>query len=104
LTNDSGFLTSRGYWADVAVSSSSNKTTTPTFATATATTQVITPKVHNNGRLTLNATNTGLDLKWNDDNTKSVILNGTAFKPFDDANNKLTLGSIDAKWSHIYAA
>ena len=44
----------------------------------------------------------GLDLKFNNDNTKSVILNGTAFKPFDNANNKLTLGSTTAKWSTIY--
>jgi hypothetical protein len=97
-------VVSNYYWANVPISATSNDATTPTFAIATATTQITTPKVHSNGRLTLNATNTGLDLKWNNDNTKSVILNGTAFKPFDNANNKLTLGSVDAKWSHIYAA
>ena len=55
-----------------------------------------------NGRLTLNATATAVDLKFNNDNTKSVILNGTAFKPFDDATHKLTLGSSSAVWERIY--
>lgn len=55
-----------------------------------------------NGRLTLNAVNTALDLKFNNDDTKSVILNGTAFKPFDSASHKLTLGSSSAVWERIY--
>ena len=55
-----------------------------------------------NGRLTLNATATAVDLKFNNDNTKSVILNGSAFKPFDDATHKLTLGSSSAVWERIY--
>lgn len=91
------------YWANVKISSSSNSETTPTFKTATATTSVTTPLVNSTGRLTLNATNTGLDLKFGNDNTKSVILNSTAFKPFDSANNKLTLGSDSARWSNVYS-
>lgn len=91
------------YWADIKVSSSSSTKTTPTFKTATATVSVTTPLVNSTGRLTLNATNTGLDLKFGNDETKSVILNGTAFKPFDLANNKLTLGSSSARWSDVYS-
>lgn len=91
------------YWANVKISSSSSTTTTPTFAIATATTSVTTPLVSSTGRLTLNTTNTALDLKFNNDDTKSVILNGTEFKPFDAANNKLTLGSASARWSNIYS-
>ena len=90
------------YWANIKVSSSSSTTTTPTFATATATTSVTTPLVSSTGRLTLNATNTALDLKFNNDNTKSVILNGTQFKPFDVANGKLDLGSTSARWKVVY--
>ena len=55
-----------------------------------------------NGRLTLNAPTTALDLKFAGDDTKSVILNGTAFKPFDAATHKLTLGSSSAVWERIY--
>lgn len=91
------------YWANVKISSTSSTATTPIFATATATTSVTTPLVSSTGRLTLNATNTALDLKFNKDDTKSVILNGSAFKPFDAANNKLTLGSTTARWSNVYS-
>lgn len=90
------------YWADVKISSTSSTTTKPTFATATATISVTTPLVSSTGRLTLNATSTALDLKFNNDNTKSVILNGTEFKPYDDANGKLDLGASDARWKVIY--
>lgn len=91
------------YWADIKISSSSNAATTPTFATATVTTQVNTPKVHSTGRLTLNATSTALDLKFNNDNTKSVILNGTQFKPYDTASGNLDLGSSAARWKGLYS-
>ena len=91
------------YWADIKVSSSSSTKTTPTFKTATATVSVTTPLVNSTGRLTLNATNTGLDLKFGNDDTKSVILNGTAFKPFDDATGKLSLGTSNARWNALYS-
>lgn len=90
------------YWANVKISSTSSTTTKPTFATVTATTSITTPLVSSTGRLTLNATSTALDLKFNNDNTKSVILNGTEFKPYDDANGKLDLGASDARWKVIY--
>ncbi len=56
-----------------------------------------------NGRLTLNGAATGLDLKFGNTDSKSVILNGTAFKPFDAATNNLTLGSASAVWSNVYS-
>ena len=91
------------YWANIKISGASSTSTSPTFAIATATTSVSTPLLSSPGRLTLNATNTGVDLKFNNDDTKSVILNGNAFKPFDNANNKLTLGSSSARWSNVYS-
>jgi hypothetical protein len=91
------------YWANVKISSASSTSTSPTFATATATTSVTTPLLSSTGRLTLNATHTGVDLTFKNDDTKSVILNGDAFKPFDNANNKLTLGSNSARWSNVYS-
>lgn len=99
--NYKGFI-EQMYWANVSVSSTSSTTTSPTFAIATVTTQVTTPKVHSSGRLTLNATGKGLDLKVNNDDTKSVILNGIAFKPFDAANGNLDLGASNARWKVIY--
>lgn len=90
------------YWANIKVSSTSSTTTTPTFGTATATTSVITPLVHSVSTLILNSNNY-IYFKYNNDDTKSVILNSTAFKPFDAANNKLTLGSASARWSNIYS-
>ena len=96
------FVSTDYYWANVKVSTSSNAATTPTFATATATTSVITPLVSSTGRLTLNATNTALDLLFNNDETKSVVLNGSEFKPFNEANGKLDLGSTSARWKTIY--
>jgi hypothetical protein len=59
--------------------------------------------VSSTGRLTLNATSTGLDLKFNNDTAKSVILNGTAFKPFDAANGNLNLGTSNSRWKGLYA-
>ena len=102
LTNDSGFLTSRGYWADVAVSSTSSKTTTPTFSTATATTSVTTPLVTTSGVLSLNGT-TGVYLKYNNSDNSSLVLSNTHFKPFDTSNNKLSLGYTSARWSNVYS-
>ena len=92
-----------GYWANLPVQATADSGTKPTFAEATVTTQVTTPRVRSTGRLTLNATSTGLDLKFNNDAAKSVILNGTAFKPFDAANGNLDLGASDARWKGLYA-
>lgn len=92
-----------GYWANLAVQATADSGTKPTFAEATVTTQVTTPKVRSTGRLTLNATSTALDLKFANDDTKSVILNGTEFKPFDSANGNLDLGASDARWKGLFA-
>lgn len=90
------------YWANIKVSSSSSTTTTPTFATATATTSVTTPLVTTGGVLTLNG-KTGVYLKYNNDGTKSIVLNDVEFKPFDTANGKLDLGASDARWKGLYS-
>ena len=55
-----------------------------------------------NGILTLDGTS-GVHMKYNNSNTQAVVLNATAFKPFDAANGKLTLGSTSARWSNLYA-
>jgi len=55
-----------------------------------------------NGALTLHST-ANIALKANDDDTKSVILNASAFKPYDAATTKLTLGSATARWATLYA-
>ena len=92
-----------GYWANLPVQATADSGTKPTFAEATVTTQVTTPRVRSTGRLTLNAASTALDLKFANDDTKSVILNGTEFKPFDSANGNLDLGASDARWKGLYA-
>lgn len=56
-----------------------------------------------NGRLTLNGAATALDLKFANTDAKSVILNGTAFKPYDAADNALELGTDAARWKKITA-
>ena len=89
-----GSLTTNG-----TINSKSTITASGQISTSTS---VLTPLVFSTGRLTLNATNTALDLKFNNDDTKSVVLNGTEFKPFDAANGKLDLGASDARWKVIY--
>ena len=43
-----------------------------------------------------------IQLKTNT-NQSAVVLNTTQFKPFDTANNKLTLGSDTARWANTYS-
>ena len=90
------------YWANIQVSSSSSTTTTPIFATATATTSVTTPLVTSSGVLTLNGVS-GVYLKYNSSDEAAIVLSSTYFKPFDTANNKLSLGTNSARWSNIYS-
>ena len=90
------------YWANVKISSSSNEATEPKFATATATTSVTTPLVTNTGILTLNGTS-GVYLKYNNADASSLVLSSTYFKPFDSANNKISLGTSSARWSTVYS-
>ena len=55
-----------------------------------------------NGALTLHST-ANIALKANNDDTKSVILTADAFKPYDAATTKLTLGRATARWATLYA-
>lgn len=43
-----------------------------------------------------------LRLKYNNDNTKSVVLDASSFKPYDEAANLLDLGTSSARWKGIY--
>jgi hypothetical protein len=52
--------------------------------------------------LTLNGVS-GVYLKYNNTDGASIVLSSTYFKPFDAANNKLTLGSSSARWSNVYS-
>lgn len=90
------------YWANVQVSSSSSTTTTPIFAIATATTSITTPLVTSSGVLTLTGVS-GVYLKHNNWDGASIVLSSTYFKPFDAANNKLSLGTNSARWSNVYS-
>lgn len=53
--------------------------------------------------ITTTGENNNLSLKYNNDDTKSVVLNTSAFKPFDLATNKLNLGTSAARWLGLYA-
>lgn len=53
--------------------------------------------------ITTTGENNNLSLKYNNDDTKSVVLNTSAFKPFDAATNKLNLGTSAARWLGLYA-
>lgn len=63
--------------------------------------QVNTYLINSSGVLTLNATNS-IYLKYANNDAKSVVLNGTEFKPFDTANGLIDLGASDARWKNIY--
>lgn len=63
------------------------------------------PNIVAAANITMTTTGEGnnLSLKYNNDDTKSVILNTSAFKPFDLATNKLNLGTTAARWLGLYA-
>jgi hypothetical protein len=64
---------------------------------------IYTPLVNStDNRLTLNAT-VDVALKVSNDDSKSVILNGTTSKPFNNANGLLDLGTSSARWKGLYA-
>lgn len=54
------------------------------------------------GSITIRSAGSAIYLKYNDDATKSVILNSSSFKPYDAATNKLDLGLFSARWRGIY--
>ena len=63
------------------------------------------PNIVAAANITVTTTGEGnnLSLKYNNDDTKSVVLNTSAFKPFDLATNKLNLGTSAARWLGLYA-
>ena len=63
------------------------------------------PNIVAAANITMTTTGEGnnLSLKYNNDDTKSVVLNTSAFKPFDLATNKLNLGTTAARWLGLYA-
>ena len=63
------------------------------------------PNIVAAANITMTTTGKGnnLSLKYNNDDTKSVVLNTSAFKPFDLATNKLNLGTSAARWLGVYA-
>lgn len=63
------------------------------------------PNIVAAANITMTTTGEGnnLSLKYNNDDTKSVVLNTSAFKPFDLATNKLNLGTSAARWLGLYA-
>lgn len=63
------------------------------------------PNIVAAANITMTTTGEGnnLSLKYNNDDTKSVVLNTSAFKPFDLATNKLNLGTSAARWLGVYA-
>lgn len=54
------------------------------------------------GSITIRSTGSSINLKYNDDPTKSVVLNSSSFKPYDAATNKLNLGLSSGRWRGIY--
>ncbi|MDE6479274.1 MAG: pyocin knob domain-containing S74 family peptidase [Muribaculaceae bacterium] len=67
-----------------------------------ATTQLITPLVTSTAALKLNAA-TEVQIKYNNTDNQSVVLNSTAFKPFTAATNNINLGTSTAVWKNVYA-
>lgn len=63
------------------------------------------PNIVAAANITMTTTGEGnnISLKYNNDDTKSVVLNTSAFKPFDLATNKLNLGTTAARWLGLYA-
>lgn len=55
-----------------------------------------------NGTLNLIG-NTDITLRRGNADTKSLILNETAFKPYDVANGQLLLGNTSARWKNVYS-
>lgn len=53
-------------------------------------------------KLWLTSTGDEVNIKYNNDNTKSIALNATSFKPYDAANGLLDLGTASARWKGIY--
>lgn len=59
-------------------------------------------RLQSNGILYLNGVS-GVYLQYNGADASSLVLSSTYFKPFDTANNKLSLGYSSARWSNVYS-
>ena len=72
------------------------------FGESTGTATLTATKLYSPAVLYLNGVS-GVYLKYNDADASSLVLTNTYFKPFDAADNKLTLGSTSARWSNVYS-
>jgi hypothetical protein len=78
------------YWANVKISDSSSTTTAPTFGSVTTS--------------TIKTDNATLYLRYNNDDTKSIALNHTAFTPTNAATDKINLGASSNRWKSLYTS
>lgn len=58
------------------------------------------------GNSTLSIVSTGannITLRYNNADATALVFNGTAFKPYDVANNAITNGSASGRWANMYS-
>lgn len=99
----SDFVIGDRYWANVPISSTRNSATTPTFKSITTTAEVITPVVSSTGILKLNGDSDIYFSHSDFDNTKSLVFNGTDFKPFTASKELINLGNARDRWLTVYS-
>lgn len=99
----SDFMIGDRYWANVPISSTRNSATTPTFKSITTTDEVITPVVSSTGILKLNGDSDIYFSHSDFDNTKSLVFNGTDFKPFTTSKELINLGNANDRWLTVYS-
>lgn len=99
----SDFLIGDKYWANIPISSTKNSATTPTFKSITTTEKITTPIVSNTGVLKLNG-DSAIYFSYNNfDNTKSLVFNGTDFKPVTTSKELINLGNSSDRWLTVYS-
>ena len=64
---------------------------------------VTTPKVYYSGSLVIDGASE-IQLKYNNTNAQSVVLNSTAFKPFTSATGNIMLGNYASLWKGLYTS
>lgn len=57
--------------------------------------------IYGTGRIYINS-HGNIALRYNNDDTKSIALTDTSFKPFSTATNKIDLGSSTDRWRNLY--
>lgn len=60
------------------------------------------PNVSNSDILAFSGQN-GIYFQYANDATKSIVLSATAFKPFTNSHEKLSLGDSSSRWANIYS-